>query len=297
MKFCLNNNNSNNQLQSQTRHCSSSRHYSCCGYARLHEEEYVHEVHIHPYLPLMGAFSAAVLACFTAVVVILPTSVNTFDADTNNGTSLKYISIGMKEHCGWSGLVFGTTGSLVGISDLVPAIHVGRTDVVLCLLAQLVCWNMVLGVSETGWDLHYVALAGFCISNLYFNYVMSRSREYGSHWYRLAHGASFLIIVIFTAAFCTTAALSGQDKITALNVTVTIEFLLMCAVTANTLLLMLALSAYDSIFLVLSRVQPTTVAAAVSTPSLLPPSPQHPAQVQIHNNAYAHNAAGFWRSL
>jgi hypothetical protein len=213
-----------------------------------YQQEGIHTVPVHILLPLVGSSAALVLALFTVVVVLIP------PGPSSNG-SLKYISVGMQQHCGWSGLVLGTAGSLVGICDLVPAIHVGRTDVILCLMAQLVCWNIVLGISETGWPLHYAGLSVFCFSNVYFNYVMSRSSHYGTDFYQRVQGLSAFFILIFAVSFAVVNAMGGEGMRMALDVTVCIEFLLMTSVTANTLCLMQSLNNYSSIHLIFSRVE------------------------------------------
>ena len=205
-----------------------------------------HEVPIHPYVPAVGATAAGVLAVFTAVVVFMD------PGPLNGDGTLKFISEGMREHCGWSGLVLGTTGSLVALCDLVPAVHVGRGDMAACVLVQLIGWNVVLGVEDTGWALHYVGLACFCASNIAFNYVMSRTLWYGHALYRCVQSASAALIALFAVCFAIAHALptGQQGALVARDVAVLIEFLVMASVTANTLCLMWSLNAYSTIALV-----------------------------------------------
>ena len=206
---------------------------------------------IHTVLPMLGGLSALAGAAFSAVVVLLPPGPSEYGR-------LKYISQGMAEHCGWTGVVMGTTGSLVALCMLVPALHLGWRSAIACVFLQLVGWNVVLGVADTGWTIHYVGLGVFVAAHLTFHFLLSdpKTSMYGFPSYRVASALSVLVTFIFVAAFAVASCYTWGTEAwrLALDVAVCCEFALMLTITANTLCLMVALNAYASAHLLLDKV-------------------------------------------
>ena len=203
-----------------------------------------HIIPIHFYVPLIGSIAAAVIVCFSLGLVISLSS---------SEDGLKYISNGMDVHCGWAELVLGTAATVVGACYLIPAVHVGGSLTIGSVLVQLITWNTVLGVQDTGWSIHYAALGGFCVANIYFNLVMSRS-WYGCLLYRRINALSILVALVFMGSFMA-QHLSKSEVMSsaARDASVCIELMLTACFSAQTFCLMWGMNKDASMHIVIDR--------------------------------------------
>lgn len=210
--------------------------------ARWHAEAQ-HCIPIHFYVPLVGSIAALVIVCFSLGMVL--------SLSSNEG--LKYISNGMDVHCGWAELVLGTAATVVGACYLIPAIHVGGSLTIGSVVMQLITWNTVLGVQDTGWSIHYAALGGFCVSNIYFNLVMSRS-WYGCSLYRRLNALSIVIALVFMGSFMAEhLSRSEIASMAARDASVCIELGLTACFSAQTFCLMWGMNKDSSMHIVIDR--------------------------------------------
>lgn len=207
-----------------------------------------HVIPIHFFFPLAGGSAAIIILLFSLGMVIA------LSMQTSDG-SIRFISNGMEELCGWTELILGTSGALLCMCYLVPAIHVGGTLTVASVFVQMLGWNGTLGIHSTGWVLHYIALAAFCFSNIYFNYVMSRS-WYGSAVYRRIHAVSVVFVLLFGISFFTTHFTLSTTQLVSHNVSVCIELALLVTITAQTLCLMWSMNRDGSMHIVIERFVP-----------------------------------------
>ena len=125
-------------------------------YLPLHEPENSTMVSIHPYLTLLGILSSVTIFIFCLSLVLIPL---TSDYQGN----LTYISNGMEKHCGWSGTVLGSCSIFVALCEATAALHTMNHSLLVAVFLQACSWCMVMGVSDTGWSFHYVALVVFLL--------------------------------------------------------------------------------------------------------------------------------------
>jgi hypothetical protein len=136
-------------------------------------QHHYHEniISIYPFLPFLGFFAATVTFGFCLALVLVPFW-------TNYQGSLGFISDGMHFYCGWSSAVLGSCGLFIGACEFVAALHTKLSSYLLiAILIQIPSWCIIVGVSGTGWEIHYVALALFMCSTLYFHWTFANTHH------------------------------------------------------------------------------------------------------------------------
>jgi hypothetical protein len=178
-------------------------------------------VSVHSALVTGGYIACLISAIFGVVLVVLsPGPVNP------DSGSLRYISEGMEAHCGWATVVLGTCSLLVMGCQLVAAAHMIRRNAMAYALAQVIGWNVVLGVSDTGWDVHYVGLALFLAGGLMYHYIASRDPSYGGVNYVRLNALGWLFSLVFgSLAFASKMAGDGATALR--SFAVAFEFVLL----------------------------------------------------------------------
>ena len=130
----------------------------------------------------------------------------------------------MYAHCGWSGAILGTAGGMLGVAELVVGIHIGSTAAVACACVQFMAWNFVLGVQDTGWSVHYVALSIFFMSMLSFHYLVGSATPYSNRFYRRLNVVALCLVIVFMSTFILRAiSPEGQYK-AYVSLSVCVEF-------------------------------------------------------------------------
>ena len=192
---------------------------------------------------IIGGYVGCVGISVFAIVLVAMASQGSQDS--------KYISEGMQAHCGWSVMVLGTCSFLVFICQLVAGAHMNRHAAVAFSVMQLLGWNIVMGVVDTGWSLHYVGLAMFLIGNVCYHWIASHDENYGGPRYRWMNG----LTIMFTATFCCAALavryassrdIERQTKACA----VALEFVLFFSGMLENFILLHGLDQYENIHLV-----------------------------------------------
>jgi hypothetical protein len=184
-----------------------------------------------------------ILICAIALVVM---------ATPSQQEDSKYISEGMEAHCGWSVVMLGTCTFLICICQLVAAAHMNRHSAIVFSALQLLGWNIVLGIADTGWNLHYVGLVVFLVSNICYHWIASHDENYGDDKYRWVNR----LTIIFTFFFgCAAMAVDGaggyRREIKACAVS--LEFVLCFFSMLENMCLVHALDAYRSIHMVFEK--------------------------------------------
>lgn len=141
----------------------------------------------------------------------------------------------MFEQCGWSGAVLGTAGGVLAVAELLVGIHIDSGLGMLCAAVQFVAWNFVLGVHDTGWVVHYIALTLFFLSTLTFHYLVGISYPYGNPFYRKLNVVTLCLVVAFMCTFIARVASPPSMFKTCVSVSVSIEFAILVAVLVQQL--------------------------------------------------------------
>ena len=206
---------------------------------------------VHATLVACGYLGTGVSALFAVFLVLI--SPGPVDPVTG---ALRYISNGMEAHCGLATAVFGTCALLLFGCQLVVCAHLDSRWGVACALLQGAGWNVVLGVADTGWTVHYAGLALFLLSNLALNGLVSQDAHFGSRLYRCVHLMACLSALLFgVLAAISTAA---KDDPSAKSLAVAFEFVMLLALSAENLCLVGALDRFEDIHLQFVRRLPQT---------------------------------------
>jgi hypothetical protein len=200
------------------------------------------DVDVHSSIVILGYVACLISLAFCIAVVWLP------PGPTLENGALRYISEGLDIFCGWSSVVMGTSTMIILMCQLVASAFMrNKYNASVWAVAQAIGWNIVAGVSSTGWTLHYIALVVFLVGNLVFNYIASNDEAYGSRCYRAVNIAAFLFAFLFILCVSVTKVL---DEVGALrSLAVSIEFVLMFSIVVQTLCLVHALDSYHIIHL------------------------------------------------
>jgi hypothetical protein len=203
-------------------------------------------VSIHPYITIIGLFATLTTFAFCTGLVLFP-MFNDYKG------SLTYISNGMESHCGWSGTVLGSCGVFIAICEMIAALHTMNSSLIAAVLVQASTWCMIMGVSDTGWIFHYVALVIFLSSTMYFHYNLCLLHPFDTFIYQKVNTITAINIALFFIAFLIPLAVSEKDRWLGLDIAVSLELTLMCCLTAQNLCVVWALNQYKSIHLLFER--------------------------------------------
>jgi hypothetical protein len=132
-------------------------------------------VSVHSVLVVGGYIGCGASVVFSVLLVLMS------PGPTGEEGALRYISDGMNIHCGYTTVVMGTCSLLVLACQLVAAVHMTSGAALWCALIEAVSWNVVLGVSDTGWKVHYAGLVLFLFSGLCYHWIASRDPGYGGY--------------------------------------------------------------------------------------------------------------------
>ena len=196
---------------------------------------------------VIGGYSGCVGICFFAIMlVVLATQV------PNTKQEAKYISEGMEAHCGWSVVALGSCSFLLFVSQLVAGIHMREHNTAIAFsLLQMLGWCIVLGIADTGWNLHYAGLHMFLVGNIGYHWMASRDARYGGFAYQWAS----ILTIVFTCVFISSAAASMwfREERELKAGAVALEFVLLFFTMLQNLCLVRALDAYENIHLVFEK--------------------------------------------
>ena len=197
---------------------------------------------------VFGGYFGCVSACIFAIVIVAM-------APPLLSEEAQYISEGMQAHCGWSVLMLGSCSFFIFICQLIAGVHMNRHSVILFSICQLAGWNVVMGIVDTGWNLHYMGLAVFLLGNLGYHWIASRDPHYGHPNYQLANWMTMFFTLTFgTAAFTHTVIFKDNRELKAVGVA--LEFVLLFSSMFENMLLVHGLDQYENIHLVFERKPP-----------------------------------------
>jgi hypothetical protein len=241
--------------------------------------EIEHIVSIYPYLPLLGFFAATLSFCFCLGLVMV-------QFWTRYDGSLAFISNGMDVYCGWSSAVLCSCGLYVGLCEFVAALHTPPLVsgwLIFAVLLQIPSWYIIIGVSGTGWYVHYAALLCFMVSTFYFHWRFATTHTV-AHQTRIYHKANLITALNLVALFMaflvyfatkpeplepTSAAAEEEDVSTTTphhqftkDIAVSLEVTLLCCITSQTFCLSWVLLQYQNIHLLFEPAKPTAAASA-----------------------------------
>jgi hypothetical protein len=197
-------------------------------------------ISVHTVLVVNGYAGCLLSAGFCVLLVCLS------PGPVNEKGGLHYVSEAFFAHCGFANVVMGTCSLLLLACQLVAAAHMVHHTAMGCALAQAVGWNVVLGVVDTGWTVHYVGLLVFLVGNLGYHYIASRDPAYGSPSYVIING----LACFFSLVFCALAGASifeGEDNVVVRSFAVSVEFVVVLALVVQNLWLVRALDQFRDI--------------------------------------------------
>ncbi len=202
-------------------------------------------VSIYPFLPLLGFFASTVSFGFCIGLVLVPFL-------TNYQGSLTFISDGMDFYCGWSSAVLCSCGMFIAFCEIAGALHTFHSvPLLVAILVQAPAWCILVGVSGTGWSLHYASLGCFMVSTLYFHWMFAASHHVASQTsvYIKANLVTVLNLFAFFVAFLFFTFTNPDERthLLAKDVAVSLELTLLCCITAQTFCLSWVLLQYQNI--------------------------------------------------
>lgn len=239
--------------------------------------EIEHIVSIYPYLPLLGFFAATLSFCFCLGLVMV-------QFWTRYEGSLAFISNGMDVYCGWSSAVLCSCGLFVGLCEFVAALHTPPLVsgwLIFAVLLQIPSWYIIIGVSGTGWYVHYAALLCFMVSTFYFHWRFATTHTV-AHQTRIYHKVNLItalnlvaLFMAFLVYFATkslpvepTAAAAEEEEVTITpphqftkDIAVSLEVTLLCCITSQTFCLSWVLLQYQNIHLLFEPAKQTSGAS------------------------------------
>ena len=179
-------------------------------------------VPIHPHVALLVVITSVINLLYVFLVVGVGFN---FERDGR----LIFISEAFQAYCGWSGVILGTTGAIEALVQLIAAVHMDSTLCIASTAVQFLAWNVILGVSDTGWTLHYVALVMFFFATCLFHWIASRSTQYSGALYQQANLISVVVVILFGGLFLGNGVGNFTDKQrkSIVSAEVSIEFVLL----------------------------------------------------------------------
>jgi hypothetical protein len=221
-------------------------------------------VSVHSVLVIGGYIGCGVSMVFCVLLVFLG------PGPVGEQGALRYISDGMEVHCGYTTVVMGTCTLLVLACQLVAAVHMASGGALWCALAEAVSWNVVLGVSDTGWKVHYAGLVVFLFSGLCYHRLASCDPGYGGGgYYARLNTLAWLFTGVFAVVAGTSIGLGDAGGPVLHSFAVAFEFVLLAFMAAQNGLLIRALDQFRDIRLRFERYPP-------SGDDPLPPPPLPP---------------------
>lgn len=201
-------------------------------------------VHLPVVLTGYAAGLISLIFCFT--VIVLPPG-----PFLENG-ALRYISDGLSIYCGWSSVFMGPCSMIILVLQLLASTHMEHQYAAVWSLLQAIGWNVVVGVQDTGWVVHYIALMVFLVGNIMYNWIASHDPTYGSLVYRRVSAVSIALSTIFVVLAFVSIVSSGGTKdsdgqVTLRSFSVAFEFSVLFSILSQHLCLIHALDAYHEI--------------------------------------------------
>lgn len=183
---------------------------------------------VHPHIALLVLATSLVNTVFIFLVVGVGFK---FEKEGR----LIFISEAFEAYCGWSGVVLGTTGAAEAFVQFLAALHMDCTTALVATGVQLVTWNVIIGVSDTGWPMHYVALVIFFFATCVFHWLASISQQYSSQLYRQFNLLNAVMVLMFGALFLANGVgrFTETQKKSLISAEVTIEFGLLLLIMAQ----------------------------------------------------------------
>lgn len=177
---------------------------------------------VHPHVALLVIVTSVINILFIFFIV-------GFGFHFQKEGRLVFISEAFEAYCGWSGVILGTTGATEAFVQLIASLHMDSTAALVATCVQLFTWNVIIGVSDTGWPLHYVSLVIFFISTFIFHWLASSSAQYSSVLYRQSNVLGVIVVMIFGCLFLANGVgqFSDSHKKTLISGEVTLEFVLL----------------------------------------------------------------------
>jgi hypothetical protein len=198
---------------------------------------------IRTTLVIGGYLSCLTSAVFAVALVFM-------DPGPEKDGLLRYISEGMENHCGWNIVVMGTSSTAILICHLAAAVHMqNKGHATFWALIEAIGWNIVLGVVDTGWTLHYVGLSFFLFGNILYHWIASRELVFGGLRYQQTNMIAIILALAFSATAMASIIVGKTDK-QLRACAVSLEFAMLVALTLQNVMLVNSLDQYKSIHLV-----------------------------------------------
>lgn len=180
-------------------------------------------IRIHSHVSLILTTASLITAVYAFLVTGIP-------FNFMKEGRLIYISEAFESYCGWTVVIVGTTGAIVTFAQLIASLHMQSNAAWCATICQFLGWNVIIGVSNTGWVMHYIFLVIFFMSSVLFHRIASITPPYASTLYQKINCITILALPIFALIFCC-AAIDTERKKSYITSAVTMEFILtICSV-------------------------------------------------------------------
>lgn len=180
-------------------------------------------VRVHSHISVALIVASLITAIYTFLVTGLP-------FNFMKEGRLIYISEAFEAYCGWTVVIVGTTGAVVTFAQLIASLHMQSNIAWFATMCQFLGWNVILGVANTGWVLHYIFLVIFFLSSVLFHRIASTTPPYASVIYQKINSVTILALPVFAVIFCC-SAIDVDRKKAYITSAVTMEFILtICSV-------------------------------------------------------------------
>lgn len=202
---------------------------------------------IRSTLVIAGYAACIITAAFAIAVVFIPPGP---ESDTG---LLRYISEGIHQYCGWSIVIMGTTSMILLVCHLVAASHMASSSLAFyCALGEAFGWNVILGVVDTGWVIHYIGLLLFLVGSIGYHWIACRDDAYGGFRYQQTNLLAISLTIIFSLVSSASLIVGDGDR-RLRACAVSLEFSMLGAFTLQNLVLLYSLDQFKNIHLVFHR--------------------------------------------
>ena len=184
-----------------------------------------------------------------------------------------YISEGFEAYCGWASSILGSAGGITMLAQLVVAEHINSTWAVAATLTQFLAWNIILGVADTGWTLHYVALGLFFGAAVCFHRLASTTPPYATLAYQRVNGVTLVLLAAFCALFCAAAAAPTHRR-EIITATVTLEYTIALLTVAQMTCLAYGLALFCKLTLVFETNKEAFISCSFWSAGVVRPAPR-----------------------
>lgn len=199
-----------------------------------------------------GAYLCTFITCFYSISVasFIP---NTDGTAIDRDYEMIYISDGYNNHCGMSIVILGTCTLFVGMSQFIAKCHMDDTWYVTTffLMAELIGWFVVLGINETGWNIHYIGLVAFLFGNVCFHWKASREPTFSSPYYKAINGLTIFLALVFLFMAKVSSGIAKYREVR--SIAVSIEFFVSIMISIEQFFLINALDQFEHIHLTFER--------------------------------------------